>query len=193
MEKSVVTTDAVDDFDISQYRLPQDFTEAVSLTKIITTIPVRKPRPQVFVRVHPSPDYTIQTAVLELKDDNETYIVAPSLWAAVQSEIVYKALYTAIDRQGSIFLWPVKLPPPDGRLDHWSQSAMEAVSHAKKGWIRLVSQRSAGCYEVLQAQQGIPEPEWPDMQFDEIMRIAFRDNRISDINHPVLRKLRGEL
>ena len=49
MEKSVVTTDVVDDFDISQYRLPQNFSEAVALKKIITTIPVRKPNKQALV------------------------------------------------------------------------------------------------------------------------------------------------
>jgi hypothetical protein len=192
-EKTVVTAAGADDFDISKYRLPQNFCEAVALKRIITGVPVHKPNKQVFVRVHPSQDYSMQAAVLDLKDDNETYLVAPTLWAAIQSEIVYKTIYTAIDRQGTIFLWPVKLPPPDGRLDHWNLSAMEAVSHAKKSWIRVVPQRTAGCYEVMQAQQGIPEPEWPDLSFDEIMKIAFKDNRITDINHPVLRKLRGEL
>ena len=37
-----------------------------------------------------------------------------------------------------------------------------------------------------------PEPEWPDLSFEAMYRIAFRDRLISSPDHPVLKRLRGE-
>jgi hypothetical protein len=50
---------------------------------------------------------------------------------------------------------------------------------------------SLGAYEIFEAQDKIPDPEWPDMPFQEILQIAFRDQFIDDVNHPVLKRLRG--
>jgi hypothetical protein len=51
---------------------------------------------------------------------------------------------------------------------------------------------SLGAYEIFEAMGKLPEPEWPDLTFEQILEIAFRDRFISDLNHPVLRRLRGE-
>jgi hypothetical protein len=37
------------------------------------------------------------------------------------------------------------------------------------------------------------EPEWPEVPFGELLRIAFRDRLIESLDHPVLRRLRGEI
>jgi hypothetical protein len=39
--------------DLSKWRLSQDFVEQASVKKLLTTVPVRKPLAQDFVRVHP--------------------------------------------------------------------------------------------------------------------------------------------
>ena len=61
-----------DPFDLASLRLSQDFASAVGVKKLVTTIPVKKPSKEWFVRTHPDPDYRLQTAVLELKEDRET-------------------------------------------------------------------------------------------------------------------------
>jgi hypothetical protein len=50
-----------------------------------------------------------------------------------------------------------------------------------------------GAYDVFQAQGHLSEPEWPQLPFGELLRIAFRDRYISTPDHPVLRRLRGEV
>ena len=57
-----------DPFDLASLRLSQDFASAVGVKKLVTTIPVKKPSKEWFVRTHPDPDYRLQTAVLELKE-----------------------------------------------------------------------------------------------------------------------------
>ena len=58
-----------DPFNPTNLRLSQSFVETAGVKKLLTTIPVRKPSPQDFVRVHPSPDYRENFPIIELKDE----------------------------------------------------------------------------------------------------------------------------
>jgi hypothetical protein len=51
---------------------------------------------------------------------------------------------------------------------------------------------SLGGYELYEATGELSPPKWPDLSMREILSIAFKDNFIRDINHVVLKKLRGE-
>lgn len=62
-----------------------------------------------------------------------------------------------------------------------------------KGWTRSAANMSLGAYEASTAPQGVPDPVWPELSFSEVLKIAFRDQFIGTIDHPVLRRLRGEL
>jgi hypothetical protein len=64
-----------DPFDPANLRLSQSFVETAGVKKLLTTVPVRKPSPQDFVRVHPSPEYCDNFPIVELKDEREEYIV----------------------------------------------------------------------------------------------------------------------
>ena len=184
-----------DPFDLASLRLSQDFASAVGVKKLVTTIPVKKPSKEWFVRTHPDPAYWLQTAVVELKEDRETYLVAPGLWPGLASDPTFspRELVTAINRQGVLFLWPIRLPGADGKLDDWSRSALDAANEAKSRWVRTTANMSLGAYDLAVASGQVAEPEWPKIAFQEIIKIAFRDKMISDWNHPVLRRLRGEV
>ena len=184
-----------DPFNLASLRLTQDFASTVGVKKLVTTIPVKKPSKEWFVRTHPDPAYWLQTAVLELKEDRETYLVAPGLWPGLTSDPTFspRELVTAINRQGVLFLWPIRLPGADGKLDDWSRSAMDAANEAGSQWVRITANMSLGAYDVAVAASQVAEPEWPNITFQEIIRIAFRDKMISEWKHPVLRRLRGEV
>jgi len=178
--------------DPANLRLSQDFNATVGVKKRFTVIQVRKPGKQDFIRVQPDQDYCLQTALLEFKDEGEIYLVDPTLWNDLAGELVPKALYLTINRQGVIRLWPIRLPDEDGKLDDWNRSALEAAEIGKKRWIRVSSNRSAGMYETFEATGVIAEPEWPDLPFSELLEIAFRGKYITGWDHPALRRLRGE-
>lgn len=181
------------EFDLSTVRLAEDYASTIGVKQVITTVPVRKPDRQVFVRTHPSPEYNLQTAVLEDKENGETYLVERPLWKDLVGEIVPKLLITTISRQRVVSLWPIRLPGEDGRLDPWNESALLIAERAKKCWVRLVSNRALGAYEIVEAPADLGEPEWPDLPFEELVQIAFRDRIIRDLDHAALRRLRGEL
>jgi hypothetical protein len=183
----------VDPFDPQQLRLSQDFTAQLGGKKTLLTVPVRKPDRQWFIRVHPSHDWRLDTAVLHVKEDRETYLVEPALWPELAGELIPTTLLTSLTRQGALFLWPIRLPGADGRHDDWNRSALEAATIATRGWIRVAANLSMGAYEVFQPSVVVPEPEWPELGFRDLLKLAFRDRFISAFEHPVLRRLRGEL
>jgi len=179
-------------FDPAALRLDASLTTGVK--KLLTVVPVRKPNPQDFVRVNPDPAFRIDpAAIIEVREDRgETYLLTPRMANELRGEYSLAAIYTAINRQGVLFLWPVKLPSSDGKILAWHSSAAQAAELAMRRWVRVKSNMSLGAYETFQAPPGVPEPEWPtDISFPEILKIAFRDRYIDATHHPLVQRLRG--
>jgi hypothetical protein len=179
-------------FNLEKLRLTQDFASQIGVKKVLLTIPVRNPNKQEFIRIHPHEDYQLQTAVLELKDEGETYLEDQSLWSELADEIEPKVLVVAISRQKVCFLWAIKLPKDDGRQNEWHRSALEAAQIAKTKWVRVQANMSLRAYDVYEATGNLPEPEWPEVDFQKMIETAFKDRFINSIEHPVLKSLRGE-
>jgi hypothetical protein len=181
----------VDPFDLASLRLNPSFLETAGVKKLLNTVPSRRPSPQDFVRVHPSPDSRENFAMIELKDDREDFLVRPELLADLAGEVIFKTIFTAINRQGVVFLWPVKLPKPDDRKSDWPRSAREAAELAMTKWVRMKANLSLGAYEITVAESVMADPVWPDLSFVELYRIAYRDRMITSLDHPVIKRLRG--
>lgn len=178
---------------LEDLRLPQNFVGLAGVKKAYLTIPVRKPRPQTFVRVRQEDVPDLQTPLLTLKEDREEiFLVDPKLWSELQTEIVPHILAVAIDRQNNLFVWPLKIPAQDGRSNAWHVSATTAAGFAKRRWIRVQANMGLGAYDVFEATGNLPEPEWPELSTQEILHIAFKDKYITSFDHPALRRLRGE-
>jgi hypothetical protein len=179
---------------LESLRLDQSYVETAGVKKLLTTVPVRRPWPQDFVRVHPEHRLS-PAALIELKDDRELYLVAPSMVDELAGEFFTATIYTAITRQGTLFLWPVRLPNPDGKYSEWHRSAAEAAEAAVTRWIKIKADMQLGAYQLFEAlNRNIPEPQWPtSTSFEMILQIAFRDRFIDRVDHPVIKRLRGEL
>lgn len=183
-----------DPFDPAALRLSQDFVVNVAGEKVLNTVPVKKPSKEHWCRVYPSEEYRLDTLVLELKEDSEVYLLSRDLQHLMGTEPTLRAvtLFTAITRNGDVFLWPIPLPAPDGKDNDWHRSAREAARLASERWVRVTSSRSLGAYETTITRAELPEPNWPNKSFHELLKIAFRDRMIDSIDHPVLKRLRGE-
>jgi hypothetical protein len=180
-----------DPYDLSKLTLDQDFLETTNVKKLLTTVPVRKPGAQDFVRVHQSADYRRLMAFLESKEDRETFVVDLKAVPDLKVECFAATLFTAITRTGVVFLWPVRVPAADERTNDWHVSAATAAQQAMTKWIRMRANMSLRAYEIYLAESKIPDPEWPDLSFQELYRIAFKDRLINTPDHPVIKRLRG--
>jgi hypothetical protein len=184
-------TSPPDPFAPENLRLSQAFTETVGVKKLLTTIPVRKPSPQEFVRVCADPAYRENFPILELKDEREEYIVTAALVPELVGEYVTKTLFLAINRQGTLFFWPVRLPSPDGKDNNWWRSGREAAALAMKFWVRVKANMNLGAYDIYKAESIMAEPEWPEAGYWDLIKLAFRDYLIPTLDHPVIQRLRG--
>jgi len=133
-----------DPFDLANLRLSQNFNEAAGVKKLLRTVPVRKPNRQDFIRVNPSPAYRENFAMVELKEDREQYLVAGAgLVAELAAEIVNMTIFTATNRQGVCFLWPVRLPNADGRDMEW-RTGRPAMPQRRQPAVGSASRRAWG-------------------------------------------------
>jgi hypothetical protein len=135
---------------------------------------VRKPAREWWIRVHPDPAYHIETAVLELKEDREVYLVESHLWPELSTESTFgpRAVFTTVNTLGVVFLWPIRLPAADGKIDEWSRSALESALLAREKWVRIQANMSLGAYEVLTSDNHKPAV-WPTASFRDLLQIAF--------------------
>jgi hypothetical protein len=111
--------------------------------------------------------------------------------ANLPGEISPCSLFLAINRQGVVRVWPVKLPDADGKINPWHHSAAEAAERAMSCWVRVTANMSLGAYELFEATGNLPEPVWPEHSFQEILGIAFRGRVVDSLEHPLVLKLQG--
>ena len=133
---------------------------------------------------------SLSTAVFMDKEENETFLVAPNMWAVLAGEIRPVLLLPTITRQGALMIWPMRIV--DGsRRDAWADTSAEAAGYAKEKWVRMAADKSLGAYRIYTAEGQLPDPIWPDKSLEQLLEVAFRDRVIDSENHPVVRKLRG--
>jgi hypothetical protein len=179
-------------FDPAALRLDQSFLQHQGAKKLLTEVPVRKPGRQEFVRVHPSADYRLSPiAIIELKEEREFYLVPPSMAPDLPGEIDLASLFTVVNRQGDLFLWPVKLPRSDGRRDRWRSSAMTGAELAMSRWVRMTANMTAGLYDTYEAVGKLSDPTWPEYSFQKFLEVAFQGMIVDRHDHPVIQRLLG--
>jgi hypothetical protein len=181
-----------DPFDPAALRLGADYAAGVGVKKVLSTVPCRKPGKQEWFRVRPGDAWRIQTAIFEAEADRETYLVDRSLWSELSGDIHPALIVCCVNRAGDLFLWRLKLPGPDGRPNVWLESAMRICQSAEGRWVRMAANMAAGYYEHFEPAADLPDPEWPDLSFRQILQTAFRGRLIDTLDHPIVRQLRGQ-
>jgi hypothetical protein len=183
-----------DPFDPANLRLGQDFTHTAGTKKLLTKVPVRKPHKHDFVRVHRDQNYRLEVALIELGDERDMYILDPSTARALPHLWMRAVLFTTINRQGVISLWPVKLPGSDGRINSWHESAREAAEIATEKWVRIEANQSLKGYDIIVAEGELAEPDWGELPvMKQLLAIAFRAKLVDSPQHAVIQRLHGRM
>lgn len=181
-----------DPFDPSRFAVSGSVMSEIGVTKELVACPVRKPNKQEFVRVNPDSAYHLRACILELKDERETYLVAPDVAAMLPGETKTVDLRLAASRQGAIFIWPVPVPRLDGRESAWNASARTAAAIAEHKWVRIIANMAQGAYDVYPAPAAVGSPLWPEKSMRDILAIAFGEAfTVRDAGHPVIKRLMG--
>jgi hypothetical protein len=182
---------APDPFDPGRFRIRQDFAATAASEIEAVEIAIAKPNKQEFIRVHPSAEFRLDAAIIEY--DRATYLVVPGLAdGALRNQVTAVTLFVVQNTQKVTYLWPVALPK-DGKFNTWTDSARELAARAMVQTIQVQANHSqkASRYDAVVPLGRPPEPEWPDLPFAKLLRLAFGDKVIDTIEHPVARRLLG--
>ena len=185
-------------FDMARIRANEPLIETAS--EELVRISVTKPAKNVFFRVRPEPEYSASITVVEYAEEgvigSELYFVAPipglAAEAHAKADKAAKAviLFTCMSRAGTVFLMPCTRPT-GGHGDAWHVSALNVAELAKAKWLKRTPQ--GGAYVPVVAKVDIPEPNWSDDSFEQLLTKAFADRVITSPDHPVLKTMAGEL
>jgi hypothetical protein len=190
MTHDIQTGTTLDPFNPAALRLDPSYAEAVGVRRHLTTVPVRKPNRQDFVRVHPDPSYRLSpAAIVELKEDRETYLITPAVAQQLPDEFAVATLLTAINRQGVLFIWPLKLPSPDGKQNDWHRSAAAGRSSDRNDLDRGKGREAQGagglrgdqlCRDAGLGREGARADRWPRRRLRRRDRRAGNDREIAE-------------
>jgi hypothetical protein len=167
----------------------------IATEKVLTAVPVRKPRRDEFFRVHPGEEFTLDVLAVEREADmdRETYIVTPACMDAV-AEVARKVrLFICMNKRGTVFVWAAKFPVEGSAGRRYADTALRIAEEAKVLWVRMWGDRDLGGYTMVRAKGNLEEPKWPAKEFRELLRIAFDGRIIDRPDHPLIRELNGEL
>lgn len=191
--KKVQDIDTPNPFDPKRLAVSHTGGETFAVKRVHNVIAVRKPNPKEWVRAHQSEEFQVPVAVIEDNDNGVTYIVTPEIATEFSSDVKLVGLCLAVNRQGSPFFWKYPLPDSEGRENLWNISHREAIAAARNDWVKMVSNRNLGAYECHIAAGVNSDPQWPDLNLQQLLEIAFRGRLISSNDHILLRQIRGEV
>lgn len=185
---------SVDDWDLDGLKCDGEYPAVIGGQRIYSQVPVQRPDPLLFVRFREGPEWRLNVTLFILRERRETYLVHPRVADALKQESHPYTLFYGLDRTMSPFLWAVRLPK-DGEPDNpWWMSARDAVTFCFSNWARLRSDQTNKGYVVVPLERidAIPDPEWPaNLTMRELVRLAFQRYRIDDLDHAIVRGLRG--
>ena len=167
-------------------------TDAVPTWPQLVSVRVGRPPKDTFLRCHPS--LVITLYLYKEEETGESYMLPPNLAEVAQQDQVFKKrdLRLAVTIQGAVFLWETAMRGEETNANQWILSMWNAQGIAQDKWIRVVSNRQNASYDVKVSESDLGDPVYPEEQFDEILRVAFRNKVIETLDHPILKKLRGE-
>jgi hypothetical protein len=183
----------LDPLDPRNYRKPQDRRLNPNLdlgSHLPQTLEARRPKKNWFFRIHPDPDYRI---ILPLYTDDSKqrqsniYLFSPGL--KVPTDIVDlvrdSLVAAAITDEGTSFLYV--LPVTNSG---WYESGVEIITTATEQWVRQTP--GSDGYIVTKPIAALPEPVFPDVPFRTYLERAFSKRVITSLDHPIIKKLRGD-
>jgi hypothetical protein len=185
---------AADPFDPMNLGISTDYAAAINVKPSAKPFELRKPNDQEFVRSSPRKDHHLVVgSIADKQDVGKIYIVASALLEPIRAEFARAVrgveLVLAQSLAGASLVWPV--PLAEDRGGKWNSTQRAACEQSKARWTNMASEK--GQYEVTTVNNP-REVDWDSFpSFRDVLRQAAAERLIDSMDHPLLRKLRGEI
>jgi hypothetical protein len=181
---------------LSRFRLSVSTALATEPETTTTILIVRPPRD--FIRVHPDPDYSLITRVLETK--REFYLIDPAIYPILKAKIsdfeaqtrVVMLVPYRVRETGQLCMWPLKMESEFSVGDNsYNRSAFRCAQEGRHWWVRVTTDMKRDEFVFFPAEADYGMPTWPDKTIDELVEIAAKVDLIDNENHQIIRNMRG--
>ena len=176
------------EFDIASLRIGTHLADTTNQT--VTEITVGYPGKMDYVRTPDGQDFRGTFLYLDDPRSREGYIIHPDFEDELAGDASLAEVALMANQHGDHFVWVVKQPAYEG--EPYGASKLDALDRARNEWVRLRKRQDRQGYDVLTARGTFPEPEWPDKSFDEILADVFAGRIVTSLDHPIIKRLRGE-
>lgn len=200
-ETPLVTSDAnkpqptkkmtLDGIDLSEFTPEEADIDIPSKIKP-TMIPIGRRDDQTWIQFHS--EWMFRLNCIKRKADKTYFVVERKALPYCKEWVKPYKFFVGITSSNSIYLLDIPEETEDEKAfgRSWHESAQQTVIAGRQGWIKVISNRSAGGYDVKYPEGNLGEPTWPDITLEEILNIAFRDRIIKDEEHKLIKDLRGQ-
>lgn len=148
-----------------------------------------KPKKSVYVKVHPSPAYSMTNVPVYQNDVTGSFhFITPELFESGElpdrfmRAVKTVDIFTAGAADGSFFLWWVPVS-----ASQWRKGALKAVEAAKQRYCIVEAFKQAQTYTIEPATEPIPDPKWDSLPTLEQMMLDAFDSTISVADDKVVR------
>ena len=155
---------------------------------------LRAPNEQEFFRTSPQKNHHLVVgSIADKQDMGRVYIVSGVLLEEVKLKFpkAVRAVELVLTQilAGASLVWPV--PLAEDRGGKWNSTQRAACEQGKTRWTNKTSGR--GEYDILTVNNP-KEVDWDSFPpFRDILRQAASERLIDSLEHPLLKKLRGEI
>ena len=166
-----------------------------SSTAGIVTIAVGKaPTKNEFFRTHPDFRPVVSLVDIEVGMEKQYFAVTSDMIEPLKQigiTVSDHTLYLTVTSGGAVRLVPVRAADEDGNQDEYTRTKEIGLIRGMQEWVRLYTDRANKAYKVYPAPAGrFGEPQFPDLTYAKIFRLAFRDKGrlIDSMEHPLFLK-----
>lgn len=179
---------------LQKLQISQDFPKMAAVKPLLTSVRCRKPSKEEFVRVRQGEEYRLRCMCYFDKDSDASYIVSRDVTDHLTDFTKPTELVVCLSRSSTTpFIWPLTIPDSE-HPNSWHVSALAAAAFAETQWVQIKSEKSGGLYVTNTPLSTFAEPDWSNVPaFETLLELCFRGRLIENMNHPIAKKLRGEI
>jgi len=186
---------APDPFDPMNLGISTDYAAAISVAASTKPFELRKPNDQEYFRTSPHKHQRLAVGgITDKQDMSKLYVVSPAVldevktWFAKHVRAFELVLTQTI--AGAGFLWHV--PLAEDRGGRWNSQQRAGCNQGETRWTNMTSGRGQYDIKTIDNPKQASWESFPTMS--DMLRQALSDGRLIDaLDHPLLKKLRGEI
>jgi hypothetical protein len=161
-----------------------DFSSVVG-ERLITSIPLEKPRQDWFIRVHPDLQFPAYALVDKSSVRDKVFLPSSTVVKGIPQEyLVIVLVRLFMTRQQSLLAWPLRLPMMNNPANTMYESILEIAKLAEKEWVQI--RWGGNGYRLYQPRKPFADPAWPSLTQEKFKQLVLKDALIGTLEHPAV-------